>query len=74
MVSKVLSDTKRERIKDYLPDKAGDYGVTAKDNRRFVEPVLWIADICIIQNDGFSPVRLIAIKSYFEFHSFILLR
>lgn len=39
----VLSDTKWERIKDFLPGKAGDCGVTAKDTRRFVETVLWIA-------------------------------
>ena len=26
-----------------MPGKAGDCGVTAKDNRRFVEAVLWIA-------------------------------
>jgi transposase len=43
MVRLVLSDTKWERIKDFLPGKAGDCGVTAKDNRRFVEAVLWIA-------------------------------
>lgn len=27
----------------YLPGKAADCGVTAKDNRRFLEGVLWIA-------------------------------
>lgn len=37
MVRTVLSDTKWEGIKDFLPGKAGDCGVTAKDNRRFVE-------------------------------------
>ena len=31
-----------ERIKDLLPGKATDCGVTAKDNRLFVEAVLWI--------------------------------
>ena len=30
-----------ERIKDLLPGKAADRGVTAKDNRLFVEAVLW---------------------------------
>jgi transposase len=31
------------RIKDLLPGLAGDPGVTAKDNRLFVNAVLWIA-------------------------------
>lgn len=31
------------RIKDLLPGKADDRGVTARDNRQFVEAVLWIA-------------------------------
>ena len=43
MARTVLSDSKWERIKDLLPGKAGDRGVTAKDNRRFVEAVLWVA-------------------------------
>jgi len=30
-----------ERIKHLLPGKAGDVGVTASDNRRFVEAVLY---------------------------------
>ena len=32
-----------ERIKDVLPGKTTDCGVTAKDNRLFIEAVLWIA-------------------------------
>jgi transposase len=32
-----------ERIEHLLPGKASDRGVTAKDNRQFVEAVLWIA-------------------------------
>ena len=32
-----------ERIKHLLPGKPGDPGVTAKDNRLFVDAVLWIA-------------------------------
>ena len=32
-----------ERIKDLLPGKAGDPGVTANDNRLFVNAILWIA-------------------------------
>lgn len=43
MARTVLSDSQWERIKDFLPGKAGDCGVTAKDNRLFVEAVLWIA-------------------------------
>jgi transposase len=31
------------RIKDLLPGRAGDPGVTAKDNRLFINAVLWIA-------------------------------
>lgn len=38
-----LSDDQWDRIKDLLPGKEGDIGVTAKDNRLFVNAVLWIA-------------------------------
>jgi transposase len=38
-----ISDEQWERIKGLLPGKAGDPGVTAKDNRLFVDAVLWIA-------------------------------
>jgi transposase len=38
-----IADEGWERIKDLLPGKAGDPGVTAKDNRLFVDAVLWIA-------------------------------
>ena len=31
-----------ERIKDLLPGKEGDPGVTAQDNRLFLHAVLWI--------------------------------
>ena len=37
-----ITDEHWERIKDLLPGKAGDPGVTAKDNRHFVNAVLWI--------------------------------
>jgi transposase len=36
-----LHDDEWERIKDFLPGREGDVGVTAKDNRRFVEAVLY---------------------------------
>ena len=38
----MLSDEQWDRIKDLLPGKASDRGVTAKDNRLFMEAVLWI--------------------------------
>ena len=38
-----ISDESWERIKDLLPGQAKDPGVTAKDNRLFVDAVLWIA-------------------------------
>ena len=43
MARTVLSDPQWERIKDFLSGKAGDCGVTAKGNRRFIEAVLWMA-------------------------------
>ena len=38
-----ITDDSWNRIMDLLPGKAGDPGVTAKDNRLFVNAVLWIA-------------------------------
>ena len=43
MSRKLLRDDQWERIQDLLPGKVGDPGVTGKDNRLFVEAVLWIA-------------------------------
>ncbi|WP_437127800.1 IS5 family transposase [Pseudomonas aeruginosa] len=40
---RLLDDQQWERIKNLLPGKAQDRGVTARDNRQFVEAVLWIA-------------------------------
>ena len=40
---RLLHDDQWERIKNLLPGKAHDRGVTACDNRQFVEAVLWIA-------------------------------
>jgi transposase len=37
-----ISDEDWDRIKDLLPGKAGDPGATAKDNRLFIDAVLWI--------------------------------
>jgi hypothetical protein len=39
----ILRDDQYARIEEMLPGKATDVGVTAKDNRLFVEAVLWIA-------------------------------
>lgn len=38
-----ISDEHWERVKDLLAGKEGDPGVTAADNRLFVDAVLWIA-------------------------------
>jgi transposase len=37
-----ISDDEWDRIKDLLPGRAGLPGVTARDNRLFVDAVLWI--------------------------------
>lgn len=37
-----LSDGQWRRIEKLLPGKLGDRGVTAKDNRAFVNGVLWV--------------------------------
>lgn len=37
-----MSDEHWERVKGLLPGKEGDPGVTAADNRLFVDAVLWI--------------------------------
>ena len=39
----VLRDDQWERLAPLLPGKNSDCGVTAKDNRLFLEAVLWIA-------------------------------
>ena len=36
-----LREDQWEKIRDLLPGKEGDVGVTAKDNRRFVEAVIY---------------------------------
>ncbi len=38
-----ITDEHWDRIKGFLPGQEGDPGVTAKDNRMFVNAVLWIA-------------------------------
>src|SRR5579883_1060133 len=41
----ILSDEQWERIAPHLPGKKGDPGRSAKDNRLFLEGVLWIARV-----------------------------
>ena len=43
MTRLILRDDQFRRIEAMLPGKASDVGVTAKDNRLFVEAVLWVA-------------------------------
>ena len=43
MARRELRDDQWDRISGLLPGKATDRGVTAKDNRLFVDAVLWIA-------------------------------
>jgi putative transposase len=43
LIRTILSDDQRERIAPELPGKVGDPGATARDNRLFLEAVLWIA-------------------------------
>ena len=37
-----LSDWRWERVKELLPGKAGDPGRSGRDNRQFVNGVLWV--------------------------------
>lgn len=43
MARRELRDDQWHHIKDLLPGKARDPGRTSKDNRLFVDAVLWIA-------------------------------
>ena len=38
-----ISDEQWDKVKDLLPGKPGDPGRTARDNRSFLNAVLWIA-------------------------------
>jgi len=38
-----ISDADWDRIKDFLPGQPGQHGGVAKDNRCFIDAVLWIA-------------------------------
>jgi len=37
-----LTDEQFEKIKDFLPGREGSVGVTAQDNRLFVNAVIWV--------------------------------
>jgi putative transposase len=43
MLNYEISDEHWDRIKSFLPGQPGDPGVTASDNRLFLNAVLWIA-------------------------------
>jgi putative transposase len=43
MARQRLNDTQWSKIEPLLPGKAGDSGAKARDNRQFIEAVLWIA-------------------------------
>ena len=43
MLRRELTDAQWNRIKDWVPGKATDCGVTGRDNRLFVDAVLWVA-------------------------------
>ena len=38
-----ISDADWDRVKDHLPGRPGLHGGVAKDNRRFLDAVLWVA-------------------------------
>lgn len=42
MIRMMLTDSQWERIAPFLPGKAGDPGRSGRDNRLFVEAVLWL--------------------------------
>jgi len=43
MARRELRNDQWRRIKNLLPGKKGDAGRTAKDNRKFIDAVLWVA-------------------------------
>ena len=43
MIRTILNDEQWKQIAPELPGKVGDPGATARNNRLFVEAVLWIA-------------------------------
>jgi len=45
LIDRYFSDESWARIGDILPGKKGDAGCTGRDNRLFMEAVLWIARV-----------------------------
>lgn len=43
MSRRTLTDQQWEKIESLVPGKPGDRGASGRDNRRFVDAVLWIA-------------------------------
>jgi putative transposase len=43
LIRTVLSEQQWEKVAPYLPGKVGDPGASGRNNRSFVEGVLWIA-------------------------------
>jgi transposase len=72
----VIGDAMWERIAPHLPGKASDRGVTAGDNRLFLEAVLWrvrtgspwrdLPDVFGNWNSVFQRFRRWALKGVFE--------
>ena len=76
MIRTVLTDEQWHRVAPLLPGKATDPGATAKDNRRFLEGVSWIArtgapwrdlpDVFGLWNSVWRRFRRWALKGVFE--------
>lgn len=43
MIRRALTDRQWERIEERIPGKSGDRGRSGRDNRLFIDAVLWIA-------------------------------
>ena len=76
MVRRILSDSQWARVASLLPGKDGDPGRSARDNREFLEAVLWIArtgspwrdlpDEFGLWNSVFQRFRRWTLKGIFE--------
>ena len=76
MPRRILSDSQWARVAPLLPGKAEDPGRSARDNREFLEAVLWIArtgapwrdlpDEFGLWNSVFQRFRRWALKGVFE--------
>ncbi len=54
----MLREDQWERLEPLLPGKVTDCGVTAKDNRLFIEAVLWIARTGAMRRQVFEYIEL----------------